>query len=75
MTSIERDILAFLLAVNTVFMILVLPNIVTIDYSNDPRGLLVTTLLWGVPLGTLGVWMNHRFSSTKKRADSPPRRK
>ncbi len=75
MTSIERDILAFLLAVNTVFMILVLPNIVTIDYSNDPRGLLVTTLLWGVPLGVIGVWMNHRFSSTEKRADSPPRHK
>jgi hypothetical protein len=74
-TRLERDILALLLAINTVFMVLILPNVVPIDYSNDGRGLLVTTLLWGIPLGALGVWMNHRFSHPNARASDPPRRK
>ena len=44
MTLLERDILAMLLALNTVFMILILPNIVPIDYSHDPRGLFLVRL-------------------------------
>jgi hypothetical protein len=76
MTLLERDILAVLLSLNTVFMILILPNIVPIDYSHDPRGLLLTTLLWGVPLAAVGVWLNHRAAALeRKRPDPPPRRR
>ena len=76
MTLLERDILAVLLSLNTVFMILVLPNIVLIDYSHDLRGLLLTTLLWGVPLAAVGVWINHRAATLeRKRQDLPPRRR
>jgi len=76
MTLLERDILAVLLSLNTVFMILVLPNIVLIDYSHDLRGLLLTTLLWGVPLAVVGVWINHRAAELeRKRQDPPPRRR
>ena len=76
MTLLERDILAVLLSLNTVFMILVLPNIVLIDYSHDLRGLLLTTLLWGVPLAVVGVWINHRTAALeRKRQDPPPRRR
>ena len=76
MTLLERDILAVLLSLNTVFMILVLPNIVLIDYSHDLRGLLLTTLLWGVPLAVVGVWINHRAAALeRKRQDLPPRRR
>ena len=76
MTLQERDILAVVLSLNTVFMILILPNIVPIDYSHDARGLFLTTLLWGVPLGVLGVWINHRMAALeRKRQDPPPRRR
>jgi hypothetical protein len=76
MTLLERDILAVLLSLNTVFMILILPNIVPIDYSHDPRGLFLTTLLWGVPLAAVGIWINHRAAALeRKRPDPPPRRR
>jgi hypothetical protein len=77
MTLLERDILAVLLSLNTVFMILVLPNLVPIDYSHDPRGLFVTTLLWGMPLATVGVWINHRAAALerKRKRPSPPSRR
>ena len=75
MTLLERDILAVLLALNTVFMILILPNIVPIDYSHDPRGLFLTTLLWGLPLGAIGVWINHRAAAVARKGPSPPSRR
>jgi hypothetical protein len=76
MTLLERDILAMLLSLNTVFMILILPGLVPINYDFNHPALYVTTLLWGVPLGLIGVWINHRAAALeRKRPDPPPRRR
>lgn len=74
MTLIERDILAVLFSLNTVFMILVLPNVVPIDYSNDLRGLILTTLLCGLPLGAIGVAVNHWAELQERRESSAGKR-
>ncbi|HZS91820.1 MAG TPA: hypothetical protein VFE42_30595 [Chloroflexota bacterium] len=60
MTLLERDILAVVLSLNTVFMILILPNIVPIAYDLGQPTVYLTTLAWGLPLGAIGVWLNHR---------------
>lgn len=78
MTPLERDIIAVLLAVNTVFMVLVLPNIVPIMYDLAQPTVYVTALIWGLPLGAVGVWLNHRFAGAgaeSQRKETPPRRK
>ena len=78
MTWLERDILAVLLSLNTVFMILLLPNIVPINYDLRQPTVYLTTLAWGLPLGAIGVWINHRTAASSTRGakgDTPPRRK
>lgn len=78
MTWLERDILAVLLSLNTVLMILLLPNIVPIDYDLSQPTVYLTTLVWGLPLGAIGVWINHRTAAPRQRGakgDTPPRRK
>lgn len=72
MTLIERDILAVLLSLNTVFMILALPNVIPIEY--DVTGLTVTTLLWGLPLGAVGVALNHWAELQERRERSAGKR-
>ena len=67
MTLLERDILAILLALNTVFMILILPGLVAIEYDLGQPTVYLTTLAWGLPLGVIGVWMNHRAYRTEQR--------
>ncbi len=57
MTLLERDILAVLLSLNTVFIILALVSPITYDLGQSP--IYLTTLAWGLPLGALGVWWNH----------------
>ena len=64
MTLLERDILAVLLSVNTVFMILILPNIVPINYQLDQPTVYITTLAWGLPLAAVGVYVNHRAAAS-----------
>ncbi len=66
MTLLERDILAVLLSLNTVFMILILPNIIPIAYDLGQPTVYLTTLAWGLPLAAIGVWMNHRAEQHKK---------
>ena len=81
MTLLERDILAVVLSLNTVFMILLLPNVVPIDYSKDLQGLILTTLAWGLPIGALGVWINHWTAARERKGNDgtpptrPPRRR
>ena len=75
MTLLERDILAVVLSLNTVFMILILPGIVPINYDFGTPSLYLTTLLWGGAIGALGVWLNHRAERPSSRGGStPPRR-
>jgi hypothetical protein len=76
-TLLERDILAVLLAVNTVFVILILPNVVPIDYSANAQALLFTTLAWGLPLGAVGIAVNHRTATAgdRRQETGPTRRR
>ncbi len=77
MTPWERDVLAMLLSINTVFMILVLPGVVPITYEipNDLPALVFTTLVWGIPLGMVGIWVNRRTADLgKSSSPKPPRR-
>jgi hypothetical protein len=67
MTLLERDILAVLLSLNTVFMILILPNIIPIAYDLGQPTVYLTTLAWGLPLGAIGVWVNHRVYSSERK--------
>ena len=73
LTPRERDILAVALSLNSVFMILVLPGVVPIYYDHDLRGLVFTTLAWGLPLGAIGVWWNHRVAAWIERKESTSR--
>lgn len=76
MTLLERDILAVLLAINTVFMILILPNVVPINFDFTTPPLYVLTFGIGIPLGAVGVWANHHAAALeRKSAGSPERRK
>ena len=75
MTLLERDILAIVLSLNTVFMILILPNIVPINYDLGRPAIYVTTLLWGLPIGALGVWVNHWTAAREQKGkgnNNPP---
>ncbi len=79
MTLIERDILAVLLALDVVFMILILPNVVPILFDFTTPLLYILTLAFGLPLGALGVWVNHHAvalqSKDIERRNDTPRRK
>lgn len=74
MTLLERDILAMALSLDVVFMILILPNVVPIDYDLGQAPVYLTTLAWGVPLGAIGVWINHWAARLPRKSDPPPRR-
>ena len=56
-----------LLSLNTVFMILILPNVIPIAYDLGQPTVYLTTLAWGLPLGALGVWMNHLAYRSEQR--------
>jgi hypothetical protein len=75
MTLLERDILAVALSLNTVFMILILPNVVPINYDLGQAPVYVTTLLCGAPLGALGVWLNHWAARQMQRSESAEKRR
>jgi len=75
MTLLERDILAVLLSIDTIFMILILPNVVPINYDLGQPAIYVTTLLFGLPLGAVGVWVNHRAARQTAKSENPARRK
>ena len=79
MTLIERDVLAVLLALDAIFMILILPNVVPIFFDFTTPLLYILTLAFGLPLGALGIWVNHHAVSlqskdTARRNDTPRRK-
>ena len=68
MTLFERDALAVLLSINTVFWVLLSP-LTPIAYSlywQSPN-IYITTLFWGVIVGAVGVAFNHYVARRDRR--------
>jgi len=64
-TLLERDILAVLLSLNTVFVILLLP-IVPTSYDLGQPLVYLTALAWGLPVAAIGVWWNHWVAARER---------
>ena len=77
MTLLERDILAVILSLNTVFMILLLPGLVPVNYDLGQPAVYLTALAWGLPIGALGVWINHWTAARERKGNdgAPPTRR
>jgi len=67
-TLLERDILAVLLSLNTVFVILLLPIVPTMYDPGQPL-VYLTTLAWGLPVAAIGVWWNHQVAARESKAN------
>lgn len=71
MTLFERDALAILLSLNTTFIVLLSP-LVPMAFSFNESSLYLWTLIIGLLVGGIGVWMNHYAARRTK--NDPPRR-